>query len=462
MRSLGEMLVAEAICSAQQIEEAVRNQVIMGGRLGTNLINLGFVDEATIARLLGQQHNLPSVCGAGLKPDPKALALMTPQSIERLAVIPFVKESTRLQVLIVDPSDLAALDELAFITGLKPSPIVIPEFRFWRLLHELFAIDRHLHGISVPPPPDYLSASYVEPKTERTKKLSEDLISEDRFDQLYQRRDGFPQLEKAASGSTIPQQKSTPQEEEDLPLLTMDDLEEWDEGAEPLTPQRIERRVWTPSESNLGRRAEDRLLSEEAGAPPSLPPAPIEEGALEFKEAQALIAEANDRHAIARGVLRYARSTFSRCMVFTVHRARPGDPASGAFAPQRAVALGWDALGGEIDRWSFRSLMVPLDGPSVFKTVVGNRAHYLGGLQKTKINIEFLRVMGKRVPLSAFVMPILARGRVVNIFYADNGHRQHCSTQIGELLILAQKISQSYEALFQQRRESYHNREQET
>ncbi|MBW2704093.1 MAG: hypothetical protein JRF33_25015, partial [Deltaproteobacteria bacterium] len=412
------------------------------------------------------------------KPDPEALALMTPQSIERLAIIPFVKESKRLQVLIVDPSDLAALDELAFITGLKPSPIVIPELRFWQLLRELFAIDRHLRGISVPPPPDYLSASYVEPKTERTKKLSEDLISEDRFDQLYQRRDGFPQLDPASSETvkeSLDPHESTEQQEEDLPLLSMDDLEEWNEAlptedhasVEAPTekpapvPQRIERRVWTPSEGNLSRRVEDRLLSEEAGAPPSQPPAPIEDGALDFKEAQALIAGANDRHAIARGVLRYARSTFSRCMIFTVHRAKPGDPASGAFAPQRAVALGWDALGGEIDRWSFRSLMVPLDGPSVFKTVVDNRAHYLGGLQKTKINIEFLRVMGKRVPLSAFVMPVLARGRVVNVFYADNGHRQHCSTQIAELLILAQKISQSYEGLFQQRRETYHNRDQE-
>lgn len=471
MQSIGDMLIEAGICTRQQIEDAVRNQVIMGGRLGTNLVSLGFIDEATLAEFLGRQHNLPSVHGPDIEPDSEALAVMTPQTVERLGVIPFEKESSRLQVLVIDPTDLAALDEAAFITGLKPSPIVVPEGRFWQLLHKLYDISRNLRSISVPPPPDYLAASFAEPKVTAEASLQEDLISEDSFDQLYQQRDGFPALEPAA-------EKSPKQEE--LPLLTAEDLEEWDDelqevqppepppppptaGQEPppspVSQEPLERRVWSSSESNRGRRAEDRLLSDQAGAPPSQPPAPLEEQPLDFQQAAALMETAGDRHAIARILLRYARSNFARCMIFTVHRARPGDPASGNFAPQRAVALGWDALGQGIDRWAFRSVMLPLDGPSVFRTVVDNRAHYLGALRKSKINIAFLKVMGKRVPLSAFVMPVLVRGRVVNVFYADDGHRKHCSNEIGELLILAQKISQSYEALFQNKREAYRKRE---
>jgi len=125
------------------------------------------------------------------------------------------------------------------------------------------------------------------------------------------------------------------------------------------------------------------------------------------------------------------------------------------FTVHRGVALGWDAVGDRVDRWSFRSVMIPLDSPSVFNLVVDNRAHYLGGLTKTKVNIEFLRVMGKQVPLSAFLLPILVRGRVVNILYGDCGHKAHCPSSIGDLLILAQRIGRCYETLFEKKRKDY-------
>jgi len=99
--------------------------------------------------------------------------------------------------------------------------------------------------------------------------------------------------------------------------------------------------------------------------------------------------------------------------------------------------------------------MIPLDSPAVFKTVVDARAHYLGALTKTKVNIQFLRATGKQVPLSAFVIPVLVRGRVVNLLYADNGHKAHSPSDIGELLILAQHISRSYESLFERKRDAY-------
>jgi prepilin-type processing-associated H-X9-DG protein len=45
-------------------------------------------------------------------------------------------------------------------------------------------------------------------------------------------------------------------------------------------------------------------------------------------------------------------------------------------------------------------------------------------------------------------MPILARGQVVNVLYADGGRGGHVNPDgVGELLILAAKIAQSYDAL---------------
>ena len=224
-----------------------------------------------------------------------------------------------------------------------------------------------------------------------------------------------------------------------MPLLTDADLETLEE--EPGPPGQIERRVWKPALVDGGRRKEDLALADRAAAPPSQPPGIEEDDApLNLAQATRKLSEVSERNAIARAVLRFARSIFKRCMLFTIHRG---------------VALGWDAIGEDLDRWAFRSIMIPLDNPSVFQLVVSSRAHYLGGMQKTKTNIGFLRVTGKKIPLSAFLLPVLVRGRVVNILYCDNGHKEHCHGDISDLLILAQRISQCYESLFEQKRASY-------
>ena len=59
------------------------------------------------------------------------------------------------------------------------------------------------------------------------------------------------------------------------------------------------------------------------------------------------------------------------------------------------------------------------------------------------------QLTGAQIPRSVVVVPIVARGKVVNLLYADNGSKQEATTDIGELLILAQHINRSYEALLQ-------------
>ncbi len=438
MPTLGELLISDGICSPQQIEDAVRNQVILGGLLGTNLVELGFIDEETLAHYLARQHDVPALFGERIQPSPEALDLLPRDAVERLSVIPFEKETKRLQVLCIDPTDLSTLDEVAFVTGLRPDPIVVPEVRFWELLRRFYGIERQLRYIALNTR-DFMGAALSEgakPQPAATGSEAEakpegDLIGEEEFAQLYQSRDGFPVV--AGVEPALPSQE--------MPMLAPDDLEEIDEAEADLPPGGIERRVWQADAPVEGRRAEDHRLAEQAGAPPSQPPDRVcQETPLSFAEASEMLTEVDDRHHIARVVLRFARSQFKRGMLFTVHRG---------------VLLGWDALGEGLDSLSFRSLMIPLDGPSVFKTVVQARGHYLGALPKTGINIEFLRATGKQVPLSALLIPVLVRGRVVNLLYADNGHKAHSPNDIGELLILAQRISRSYEVLFERKRAAF-------
>src|SRR5512140_652620 len=145
---LGEILVREGASTPDAVRDALKNQVIFGGRLGTNLLEIQGVTEEALARALGRQHALPALFGR-MRLDAKATALLTPEIADRYDAIPYALADRRLALLVVDPKDLAMLDEVAFATGKQVHPIVAPEARIWALLRETYGIDRHLRGIDV-------------------------------------------------------------------------------------------------------------------------------------------------------------------------------------------------------------------------------------------------------------------------------------------------------------------------
>ena len=118
------------------------------------------------------------------------------------------------------------------------------------------------------------------------------------------------------------------------------------------------------------------------------------------------------------------------------------------FTVRRGEAHGWVGLGEGVKVAAVQRLRLPLAADGVVATVVATRSHYLGPLAKTEANVRLLKELGGGVPKSAFVIPLLALGRVVNVLYADNGRGALVDpTDLGELLILATRIAQGYEAL---------------
>jgi hypothetical protein len=87
---------------------------------------------------------------------------------------------------------------------------------------------------------------------------------------------------------------------------------------------------------------------------------------------------------------------------------------------------------------------------AIVDTVVRTQAHFLGPIPKTEANIRLLKALGGGVPANALVVPILAIGRIVNVFYADGGKGALVDAGgVGELLILATRIAKSYDALLE-------------
>ena len=60
---LGRILVEMGACTPDQVRQGLENQVIFGGRLGTNLLEIGHVTEEQLSRALGRRWSLPAMCG---------------------------------------------------------------------------------------------------------------------------------------------------------------------------------------------------------------------------------------------------------------------------------------------------------------------------------------------------------------------------------------------------------------
>ena len=86
---LGTLLLRNAAISLSQLEGGLRTQVLYGGRLGTNLVELGFLDIDTLGDQLGELYQIPVATRALLDAaPPEAINQISARTAQTLGAIP--------------------------------------------------------------------------------------------------------------------------------------------------------------------------------------------------------------------------------------------------------------------------------------------------------------------------------------------------------------------------------------
>lgn len=124
---IGAILLSENLITQEQLDKALEVQKKEGGRLGSILIKLGYVDEKKIAEFLSKQHNVPYVDLSTVHVEPKVLNLIPKDLCKKFLVVPFDREGQTIMVAIADPSNVYALEELRFVSGFNVRPYVAVE-----------------------------------------------------------------------------------------------------------------------------------------------------------------------------------------------------------------------------------------------------------------------------------------------------------------------------------------------
>ena len=121
---IGELLLKEKRITPEQLQEALSYQRQNGGKLGANLVKLGFVKDEEITSLLSKQYGVPSISLNQFEIDPAVIKLVPAETAHKYQIIPLSRVGATLTIAMTDPTNVFALDDLKFMTGYNVEPVV--------------------------------------------------------------------------------------------------------------------------------------------------------------------------------------------------------------------------------------------------------------------------------------------------------------------------------------------------
>ena len=135
---LGKMLVDAGLLTGEQLKKAIDAHKKVGGRLGSTIVKLGYIQEKTLTEFIGRQQGLAIVEIDELV-IPENLVKKIPRNIiEKHEIIPIGIKGETLTIAIADPFDFDALEELQLVVDYKIEMNLAPRSSIVKAIRDIF------------------------------------------------------------------------------------------------------------------------------------------------------------------------------------------------------------------------------------------------------------------------------------------------------------------------------------
>jgi type IV pilus assembly protein PilB len=123
-RRLGDLLVSEGLITPEQLASALAEQHGTAEKLGSVLIRLNLIQEDQLTGFLSRQYQIPSITLSQLDIDLDVLGCVPARIARKYEVLPVRRTGSTLTLAMADPTNVFAIDDVAFMTNLQILPVV--------------------------------------------------------------------------------------------------------------------------------------------------------------------------------------------------------------------------------------------------------------------------------------------------------------------------------------------------
>ncbi|MBN1605542.1 MAG: HEAT repeat domain-containing protein [Polyangiaceae bacterium] len=393
---LSSAIVMKQAASPLAVESAVARQVLYGGDLVTNLLELGAASEADLSAVVADFHGLPPLPPGELpRADASTIRLLPVEVAHRYALVPVEERDGTLTVAVCEPLDAHTLFQLEDVLGLALTQRVALSVRVRQALWRDYGL----------------------PLERRTARLLAKL--EGLQDPSPSLVPGTDRIETGSLGPAGP--------------AGLGPSESEFSGSEPpaLGAPATEAAA-TPSGTGATRLS----LRSAAGAA-SLRPRARHIGPYTAANARLDLRTATTRDEVVARFFDFVAQYFEYTALFVVH----GD-----------LAEGWDAYGPGTDRSRISAIGVPLDLPSALATAREAGTWQLSYLGAGSLDEALARDLGRHPEGLVFVLPIMLRERCIMLIYGDRGEADVEASQLADVIGIAADVSAALERILMMRK----------
>src|ERR1044071_4678927 len=135
---LGELLLREKRVTPVQLQEALNHQRQNGGRLSTSLVKLSILTDDDITAVVSRHCGVPAINLQEFALEPAIIRLISAESANKYNVLPVGRSGTTLTLAMADPTNVFAMDDIKFMTGLHVDPVVASEAAIREAIDKFF------------------------------------------------------------------------------------------------------------------------------------------------------------------------------------------------------------------------------------------------------------------------------------------------------------------------------------
>ena len=147
---LGEILIEQGVLTSSDLDRALSKQKAEGGLLGEVLLKMGIVKEEEIVVALARQFNYPYLPVQHCDVHSKVIQLISGELARKYIFVPIDRIKNVLTIIMTDPTNEVAKNEITKITGLQLQVLVGTVTEVTNAIKKYYKMNDNVLGSALP------------------------------------------------------------------------------------------------------------------------------------------------------------------------------------------------------------------------------------------------------------------------------------------------------------------------